>query len=145
MKVKKYGFRFLLSLFIFLIFILGAAYSCFGIIPWTSFVAQEPLSLNYNSRISPTIIGFAPFKNLRQTPYDCGAFNIYAVLNGFGVKEPLTEVIKANREKMIPRLGVVPEVLVSTFKKYGISSEIKTFRWQTADQKTETLKINNIY
>ena len=118
-----------LALFLFF------AYVLFRINPWTSFLAQEPLetSVNQAEVIAVTV-------HPRQTPYDCGAYNIAALLNSFNKEVNLEDVIKANRENMIPRVGVVPEVLVSTLGEYGVDSQIRTFRWLDEDEKIQTLK-----
>jgi predicted double-glycine peptidase len=138
MKNKtRLWYKLLFGSLTFLIVFFFLAHVRFGIIPWTSFVAQSVLEFN-DKQNSVRVLSIG--QNRRQTSYDCGAFNIATVLNALDKKVDFEEVVEANRKKMIPHIGVVPEVLVSTLKKYGAKSKARTFRWMNEDDKISTLK-----
>lgn len=124
-----------LIVFILLSVFFVLAYFLFGIKPWASFVSQTPLQTDVSDAIVLNVT-----ENKRQTPFDCGAFNIATLMEALGQEIDMRNIVDMNRSSMIPRLGVVPEVIVSTLKKNNVDSSLKTFRWMTDIEKTETLK-----
>jgi len=128
--MKKYIFIALIIVFIGI----GMRY---GISPWTSFVPERTA---YSLKKDKAIDIISIKNNFRQTPYDCGAYNIRALLSAIDKKADIDDIIRENNYKLIPKVGVVPEVIQSTLNKYGVSSRIRTFRWMSPDEKIKTLK-----
>jgi hypothetical protein len=98
----------------------------FHITPWASFIPVTAKQYNGYLGISTHHWPIHKTNNLRQTPYDCGAYNLHWIIS---TPTDLQDLVKMNRSKMIPRIGVVPETLQSTLKSQGIKSHIRTFRW----------------
>ena len=109
----------------------------FGVVMWSSFVGvdfSQEGALPERVRVLPSQ------KNLRQTPYDCGAYNVYWLLRAQGQEVELSEVVAFTRQKMFSKLGVVPEVLIGALKQFGVRGELRTFRSLTPPEKINTLR-----
>lgn len=118
------------------IIILVSIWGLFGIVPWSSFRSQNP-SAEIHANSAQTLVAQ---ENLRQSSYDCGAYNIHWLLQALGKESEIEDLKELNREKMIPRLGIVPEVIVRGLKKNNIKSRLSTYRWLSNEEKIVTLK-----
>ncbi len=108
----------------------------FGILFWTSFI---PYSAG-DGEIKESSEAISVTQNLRQSPYDCGAYNAWTVIDALGSEIPLKNIINLNREKFIPRTGVVPEVVKRALEQSPVYATIRTMRWNSDEEKIENLK-----
>lgn len=111
----------------------------FHIVPWSSFI---PATSSQYTVYEGSFIHHWPTnnpENLRQSAYDCGAYNLNWILSAQKKPNDLQNLVATNRSKMIPRIGVVPETLQSTLSEQGIKSNIRTFRWLADGEKITML------
>ena len=112
----------------------------YGIVPWTSFMPERSSDTrSLTGKVTSARTIDIP-NNFRQTPFDSGAYNISAIFSAMDKNIPTRDIIRKNRLKLIPDVGVLPEVLHTTMESYGVSSRVRTFRWLNSDEKTDTIK-----
>jgi len=116
---------------------LVGAWLRFGIIPWASFVPAAA-----GTPTQKSVVALDNPEYLRQTPYDCGAYNIHHVLQSLGNDASIDSVVEMNNRYMIPRIGVVPEVLVRTLRKNNQEAKLRAFQFMSNEERVDTIKRN---
>ncbi len=131
--------KLLITVLIIIITILSIAVFKFNFAPLPVGKVKPEIELNYPASYQLTNV---PTQYLRQTPYDCGEYNVYFVMQIF--PEPITEEVvkKEIKKSKIRKLGVLPETLVNFFndKTKEVRANLISVKKQTDEQKIETIK-----
>ncbi len=127
-------------LFWFVLFVLIALLSVrlfYGVLPFPFLSPSKNFQEQVNARIP-----IEQKELLRQTPFDCGAFNISAAINTLSQRKTTPQdLIKTIGLRKFKNKGVLPETLAKVIRSHeGLTAKIRTTKWFTDEEKIKYLK-----